>query len=167
MNGTTHPLAQDYLDRLRTAAQELPPHDRNELLAELRSHLDAAAPPDATDADVRNLLATLGSPDEIVAAARQESDAAPGARPEPPAGARANSWGTREVLGVLCLTVGAFVAPFILPIVGLFLVWTSSRLGRRQKWIVTVVCVVAVAALISGTFATNESTSVGDPVRVR
>ncbi len=70
MNTTKHHrLADDYLRRLERAAQRLPRGDRDELVAEIRSHLDAGLPPDAGEAEVRNLLATLGSPEEIVAAA--------------------------------------------------------------------------------------------------
>jgi hypothetical protein len=60
MNTTLHPLAEDYLVRLDRAAASLPPPDRSELLAELRSHLEAGLTPGSTDADARNLLHERG-----------------------------------------------------------------------------------------------------------
>ena len=76
MTTTTHRLIDEYLQRLERAARVLPRRDREELLAEIRSHLDAGLPPQATEADIRNLLDDLGPPDSIVAAARPDRRAA-------------------------------------------------------------------------------------------
>ncbi len=89
---TTHPLAEDYLRRLNHIARVLPRHERDELVAEIRNHLDSGLPPDATDADVRNLLDQLGPPNDIVAAAR----------PEHPPMRR----GPREVFALILLVTG-------------------------------------------------------------
>ena len=88
MNITLPPLAEDYLARLDRAAQTLPPQDRDELLAELRSHLQTGLAPGATDADVLNFLAELGSPEDIVAAAEPERST-----PLPAAMPPASHWG--------------------------------------------------------------------------
>jgi hypothetical protein len=71
MNVHTDPLIDDYLRRLQAAAAPLPAHRRDELVSEIRDHLQEAqrrAPADDTAA-VRNALERLGSPEEIAAAA--------------------------------------------------------------------------------------------------
>jgi hypothetical protein len=42
MNVTTDPLADDYLRRLDAAASALPAHRREELVSEIRDHLQEA-----------------------------------------------------------------------------------------------------------------------------
>lgn len=87
-----HPLAGDYLRHLERTARVLPHRQRDELVAEIRSHLDAGLPPDASEADVRNLLDELGTPTDIVAAA--QPDRAPARR------------GAREVIALILLVAG-------------------------------------------------------------
>jgi hypothetical protein len=85
MNVHTDPLVDDYLRRLDGAASTLPADQRDELVSEIRDHLQEAlrqAPP-GDQAAVRNALERLGSPEEIVAAA---ADPTPG-QPGQPAGA--------------------------------------------------------------------------------
>ena len=145
MNTTLPPLAEDYLARLDRAAQVLPSQDRDELLAELRSHLQTGLAPGATDADVLNLLHELGSPEDIVAAAQPDG-------PSPRAGASrpAGPWGAVEVVAVLGLTVGAFVLPVVGPLAGIVLVWMSARWTRREKGIATVLTALPVLTLALG-----------------
>ena len=51
MNAATlHPLARDYLKRLKKAARRLPRARRNELIGEIESHLTAALPAGASGA---------------------------------------------------------------------------------------------------------------------
>ncbi len=71
MNVTTDPLAEDYLRRLDAAAAALPAHRRDELITEIRDHLQEALrqAPAGDQAAVRNLLERLGPPEEIAAAA--------------------------------------------------------------------------------------------------
>lgn len=67
------PLVDDYLRRLAAAASVLPPHRRDELISEIRDHLQEAlrqAPAD-DEAAVRNMLERLGPPEEIVSAATE------------------------------------------------------------------------------------------------
>jgi hypothetical protein len=71
MNVHTDPLVDDYLRRLDAAASALPAHQRDELVSQIRDHLQEAlrqTPPDDTAA-VRNVLERLGPPEEIAAAA--------------------------------------------------------------------------------------------------
>jgi uncharacterized membrane protein len=71
MNAHTDPLVDDYLRRLDAAASALPTHRRDELVSEIRDHLQEALRQSATSDEVavRNLLERLGSPEEIVNAA--------------------------------------------------------------------------------------------------
>jgi Domain of unknown function (DUF4190) len=71
MNAHTDPLVDDYLRRLDAAASVLPTHRRDELISEIRDHLQEAMrqTPTSDEASVRNLLERLGPPEEIVNAA--------------------------------------------------------------------------------------------------
>jgi hypothetical protein len=73
----TDPLVDDYLRRLDAAASTLPADQRDELISEIRDHLEEALrqTPAGDQAAVRNALERLGSPEEIAAAA---ADPAPG-----------------------------------------------------------------------------------------
>lgn len=71
MNVHTDPLVDDYLRRLDAAASALPAHRRDELVGEIRDHIQEALrqTPAGDKAAVRNVLERLGSPEEITAAA--------------------------------------------------------------------------------------------------
>jgi Domain of unknown function (DUF4190) len=73
----TDPLVDDYLRRLNAAASTLPADERDELVSEIREHLEEALRqyPAGDQAAVHNALERLGSPEEIAAAA---ADPAPG-----------------------------------------------------------------------------------------
>jgi len=77
MNAHTDPLVDDYLRRLDAAASALPTHRRDELISEIRDHLQEALRQSATSDEVavRNLLERLGTPEEIVAAASDSTSA--------------------------------------------------------------------------------------------
>jgi hypothetical protein len=145
-----HPLAEQYLGQLDAAARSLPDRDREELLTEVRGHLEAGLPADASEADVRNLLRDLGSPADIVAAADAESGSArpgaSGAAAAPPA----SPWGAVEVFAVLGLTLGAFLLPVIGPLVGICLAWTSPRWTRHEKTVATVLTCLPLFVLALG-----------------
>jgi uncharacterized membrane protein len=61
-----------YLAALRTASNDLPPDIADELIADVRSHLGEVAATDPSDASIRQAIDDLGSPEQIVAAARIE-----------------------------------------------------------------------------------------------
>jgi len=67
----TDPLVDDYLRRLDAAASALPAHRRDELVSQIRDHLQEALrqAPAGDKAAVRNVLERLGPPEEIAAAA--------------------------------------------------------------------------------------------------
>jgi hypothetical protein len=117
MTRTAHPLADDYLRRLERAARSLPRSDREELLAQIRSHLDAGLTPDATEGQVRNLLIELGPPEDIVAAAGPD---------RPPA-----RRGIREIAALVLLVTG--FPPVIGWLAGLALFMWSPLWSGRQK----------------------------------
>lgn len=64
-------IVAEYLAQVERAAAELPPHHRNELLRDLREHIDTerAMLATETEAQVRTILDRLGEPDAIAAAA--------------------------------------------------------------------------------------------------
>jgi hypothetical protein len=117
MMTTTHPLVDDYLLRLEHSARVLPRRDREELIAEIRNHLDSGLGPDATEADVRNLLDELGPPEDIVAAARPAQS--PTRR------------GAREVFALILLVTG--LPPVLGWLVGVGLLMSSPLWTARQK----------------------------------
>lgn len=123
---TLHPLAADYLRRLRSATRALPADDRRELLAEVEAHLAEATHPGMSDAELRAVIDRLGSPLEIVRA--QEADAL-AAEPR---------FGRGEWLTIALLPFGglAFGVGWI---VGLVMLWGSRVWSRGEKWLGTLV----------------------------
>jgi hypothetical protein len=65
-------MVEEYLAAVAGAGPDLPPHRRDDLLADLREHIASARADLApeTEADVRTILARLGDPASIVAEAR-------------------------------------------------------------------------------------------------
>jgi hypothetical protein len=121
---TLHPLATDYLERLRTAAKSLPRGRRDDLLADIESHLAEAAPAGASEAEVLTALDRLGDPDQIVAAERGDDE--PRRRRGPV------EWGA-----IILLLVGGVVIPFLGWLVGALLLWVSQSWTLRDKLIGT------------------------------
>ncbi|GGB83413.1 hypothetical protein N798_05210 [Knoellia flava TL1] len=62
---TTHPLVAAWLRDLELMLHGVEPGERAEVLAGVHEHLDATLPPGSTDADVRRVLADLGSPESV------------------------------------------------------------------------------------------------------
>jgi hypothetical protein len=118
-----HPLAADYLKRLRDAARSLPRSRRDDLLADIQDHLAEAAPAGVSEADVRTALDRLGDPDQIVAA---EQDGAPRRRRGP------MEWGA-----IILLLIGGIVIPVIGWFVKTLLLWVSQAWTLRDKLIGT------------------------------
>lgn len=117
MNTTLHPLADEYLRELERAARRMARADRDELVAQIRSHLDSGLSPDAQESEVRNLLAELGPPEDIVAAAA----------PDRPPRRR----GAREIFALLLLVTG--LPPLLGWLVGVGLLLWSPLWTARQK----------------------------------
>lgn len=133
MSATTlHPLASDYLRRLRDAARGLSEADRRELLMEIEAHLAEATTAATPDVEVLAVLERLGTPQEIVQA--QAADA-PDTPPRP---------GVREWLAIALLLIGG-VAFGVGWVVGVVLLWGSRVWSAREKWLATLVIPGGVA----------------------
>jgi len=120
MKGAVHPLVDDYVRALEAAAQSLPRRERDELVSQIRDHIDEALPLEPTEADVRNVLDQLGSPYDIVAAARPDQPSAQPARR-----------GAREAFALILLVTG--IPPVIGWLVGVALLLWSPLWSGRQK----------------------------------
>ena len=123
---TLHPLAADYLQRLRRAGRGLPPGRLRELLAEIEGHLSEAIDPSASDAQALTALDKLGEPEAIIAAETQPQDELPPRR------------GTKEWAAIILLLFGGFIFG-VGWFVGLILLWSSRAWTTRDKWIGTLV----------------------------
>ena len=145
---TLHPLATEYVKRLRRAARRLPLERRTELVAEIESHLAEALDPRAAEPEARHVIERLGAPETIVAAEQPASTE--------PAGAR----GTRELAAVLLLLFGGFIAG-IGWLVGVVLLWSSSAWSTREKWVGTLVIPGGLATpfFLAGVSLSRESCS--------
>lgn len=120
-----HPLAAEYVERLRRVGRRLPRERGRELLAEIEAHLSEAIPPEASEADALTALDRLGTPEEIVEAEQP--------RPLAPEGR-----GAREWAAIVLLLIGGFL--FVVGwVVGVVLLWSSRAWSARQKWIGTLV----------------------------
>jgi len=119
-----HPLAADYMKRLKKAARHLPRSRRDELLGEIETHLRESLPPDAPEAEARKAIGRLGEPEQIAAEAAS------------PAEVRV---GTNEWLAVVLLAFGGALMPPVGLAIGLCLLWKSNAWTVREKVIGTVV----------------------------
>ncbi len=123
---TLHPLAAEYLERLRRAGRGLPPGRLRELATEIEAHLSEAIDPDASDAQALTILDRLGEPAAIIAAEAPDLDAPPDRR------------GIREWAAIILLLIGGFMFG-VGWVVGLVLLWSSRAWTTRDKWIGTLV----------------------------
>lgn len=122
-----HPLAQDYLDRLRVAARTLPDDEADDLVADISDHLREALPAMPSEAEVRTVLDRLGTPQELVAAAGGPATS-PGAAP-----AREPRFGAVEVLALVGL-VGAELLFIPLPVAVLLWLAGIVLLAVSRVW---------------------------------
>ena len=177
-------LVEDYLARLHTAAQTLPPDRREELVEGITEHLQAAraAGAAADEAAVRTLLDRLGEPEEIVAAAREDGATTPAYGPAygptygrwsaSDAGAVPAAPGTGlEVAALVLLTFGSFI-PLVGWLVGVVLLWTSTRWRVWEKVLATLVVpggpgtVLFLGGLVSARSCSGSSSVTSDGVIV-
>jgi uncharacterized membrane protein len=134
-------LVSDYLGRLTAAGWSLAPARREELLAEVREHIEQATQAEREggnpgEAGVRNVLDRLGRPEEIARAAIEQEPAA--ALPHGPAQPAPQAASLRDVSTLLLLMFGGFLIG-IGWVVGVALLWTSPRWRTRDKWLATLV----------------------------
>lgn len=123
-----------YLAALQRASADLGPGRCDELVAEVRAHIDSvlADGGDVTDAQLHQLLDSLGSPADIAAAARADD------APTPARSAPSSGFGARDIAAIVLLLIGGFLAG-IGWLVGVVLLWTSPSWRTRDKLIGTFV----------------------------
>lgn len=117
---------RDYLDDLHHATRDLPRDRGRELVAEIEDHISEALAPNASEADARQVLDRLGSPEEIAAVERERLGM------DTPGG------GTMERITIALLLIG-FIATPIGWLVGVVMLWTSQAWTVRDKLIGTLV----------------------------
>ena len=167
----TEHIINEYLDRVVEQLSDLSPAERAEIRNDLRSHIDEAIgdPVHASEADVRNVLERLGSPQELAQAARERSpESEP--LPAPPAqNVERRINGTPGALEVAAIVLTVLFWP-----IGILLAWISDRWLTRDKVIATVIPVVGtmmlgvvvVGGMIAwGTTATTTLTFAQDRVQ--
>jgi uncharacterized membrane protein len=126
VNATTHPLVERYLRDLREALRDMPRRQRDELVAEIASHIEETLPPGASDAEVLTALDRMGDPDQIAGAERERLGI-----DEPSAG-----W--LEWLAILLLLIGGVVIPVVGWVVGAVFLWLSRCWSVKDKILATV-----------------------------
>ena len=142
---TLHPLAADYLERLRRAGRGLPAGRRRELLAEIEGYLSEAIAPDASEAQALTVLDRLGDPEAIIAAETPYGEEPPPRR------------GTAEWAAIILLLFGGFIFS-IGWFAGLVLLWSSRAWTTRDKWIGTLVIPGGLAtSVLIGLIVTAEA----------
>lgn len=162
---TNHRLADDYLGRLQAAAAVLPAERADELVADIREHLASAIAPGSSEADVRNILDGLGTPQELVAAARDEL---------PPTGSavpvkRPVRWIEPTALALAGAAAVLFWFPFLS--IPLWAAWVALLLiAPRWTWVDKVfgLTIAALPALLigMGTVAYRETCTTVDGATV-
>jgi uncharacterized membrane protein len=148
-----NPHVNDYLQRLDAAARGLPPGRRQELVGEIREHIDAALGEAGSDDElaVRNVLERLGPPEEIVATAA--GDAPPAAPADP-----RERPGALEIIGLIALVV-----PIVGWLAGGIVVSLSRAWTRQDKRIALLLPWLLVLVSIVSALATGASTTSSDP----
>ncbi|MEU4604936.1 hypothetical protein AB0F43_18295 [Kribbella sp. NPDC023972] len=131
-------LVEAYLKHLAEAAESLPAQRRDDLVAEVTSHIAEARAAGATsESDVREVLQRLGDPGDIVAAATDGLVLVE----QPP----------RLRLRDFAALVLLFFGPFVVVIgwlAGVWLLWSSDRWNRVEKLLGTLAWPVAYAAAL-------------------
>jgi hypothetical protein len=157
MMTTSDDLIHGYLGRLERELRDLPRERRNELLEEIREHIDEgmsdlASP---TEAGVRNLLERVGDPTEIAAEARERFGVHPPKR------------GALEVATLILLPVGGVFIPVLGWVVGVILLWISEAWNLRDKLIGTLLLPGGLAfPAFLALFATSSGACVSQGVGV-
>jgi hypothetical protein len=138
-----NPVVTSYLEELRLRAESLPPTRREELLLEIRSHIATTLPPEASEAQVRQLLDRLGSPEEIMNAELDDVPATAGTgRAAVVPSVAPLQW--RELTGLALLLLGGAVLPPVGYLTGGVLIGLSRRWSPTAR-----VLLVALPAVIA------------------
>lgn len=147
MTKSQQPLVEQYFADLTKTAGRLPRGQRTELLAEIRSHLDAGVSEATSEADIRNMLDALGPPADIVEAAA----------PAPSEGQRGPSARLALVLSIVgLLLTPTFVGGVVLGIVAVVVGVQARRSLRAEgesSTVATSAVVIATIAIVIGSIA--------------
>jgi hypothetical protein len=125
VNTTAHPLVERYLRDLCEALRDLPRRQRDELVAEIASHIEQTLPPDASDAEVLTALDRMGEPEQIAGAERERL------------GVEQPTSGWLEWLAIPLLLLGGIVIPGVGWVIGLVFLWLSRAWTVRDKTLAT------------------------------
>lgn len=132
-----NPLVDAYLRRLRAKARALPRARREELVQQIQEHLDEAAPPGSSEAEVRNAIEQVGEPEAIIAEELDRLGFTP---------ARA---GKLEWVVVFLLPLGFAVIPILGWLAGVALLWGSRVWSTREKLIGTLLPPGGLSAMLA------------------
>ncbi len=148
------PLIDAYLKRLRATARALPRARRDELVEQIREHLDEAIAPGADELEVRNALERLGEPDGIVGEEIERL------------GIRPTRAGRLEWITVVLLPIGFVIIPFFGWILAIVLLWSSPVWSVRQKLMGTFLppgglSAILIAAVTGAQDCSNSESSSG------
>lgn len=126
-------IIQQYLDRVSTQLSDLAAEDRDEIIADLRAHIEESLGDSdgASEADVRNTLDRLGDPAELAQEARLRVGDARPQEPEPV--------NRRLDKSPSALEVASIILTAILWPIGVVLAWVSPRWLIRDKVIATAI----------------------------
>jgi hypothetical protein len=146
-----HPAIRSYLARLREVAMSLQPLRRDELIDEIRGHIDdslASVGEAPDDTVIAGILARLGDPEDIVAAELAEwtPPTPPTSPPVAPDPVPRSGWGAIEVLALFFVTLGALFLPFVGGVIGIVLSLASKAWTQSVK-VVAVVAAIVVTTL--------------------
>lgn len=133
-SSSTPHVVTDYLQRLEAATADLPPDVRDDLIADVRSHLDEAVERASSEAQLRDAVDRLGPPEAIAAEARAGRPPAP-PMPAAPTTPRTSRRGF-DVTALLFLVLGGAVFSFVLGWLGLLLGWAVGlgMLWASRSW---------------------------------
>lgn len=156
----------DYLSRLVTASAELPADTRADLLDDLHAHLAEVRDRGASEADIRADLDRLGSPEAVVAAAREQQPAGIAASPPATMSGAAGRSRAFDVVTILLLVFGTAVLFALLGVfavivwpIAVVLLWTSPSWSSGEKLLATLVWPLGIVLpLMSGLVAVRGVT---------
>ncbi len=134
VKGEADRLITNYLARLRESTTTLPPTERDELRNEIESHIAEARngiDPDDSAA-VQAILTSLGTPEQIAAAAR-------GGTPPTPSDNRTTGQRVYDGGTLVLLAIGGICPPVVGWIIGVAMLWFGPRWTLRDKLLGTLV----------------------------
>ena len=132
MTTPVNPQVDAYLRQLDFALSTLPWDQRSEIFTDISEHIQRElAGADDNPAVVAAVLERVGDPRAIA----QEAGAPPVAPPMPP---RPRGRGL-EIAAVILISAGSFLLPIVGWIIGVALLWASSRFSRADKVVGTLV----------------------------